>query len=767
MIKLIATPKSRTFWGIRLPDLPQRDASEPIEQSIALRVAVQALVSVGILAADIAAGTWMSLWAVPLGIGGSLWSWRQRNQRNIATKFWLAFGMLVALGAFFARLIGALNDTRLVLAELLVQLQVLHSFDLPRRKDLGYSMMIGLVLLGVAGTISQTSMFGILLIVFLAIALPTLVLDYRSRIGLPPQPLSWQVATTGVSPQQFARLLLIVLGLGLSIFALLPRFPSYQLRAFPVSSAIEFEGTFDNRQINNPGYVRAGDLPNGSGTGVGPETGPGEMDDEFYYGFNARINQNLRGQMTPKVVMRVRSQSPGFWRVLAFDRYTGQGWDISRNDQASTLNRAPWSYRFFLPSLKTAARTQEVVQTYSIVADLPSLIPALATPKDIYFPTRQIAIDPEGGLRAPVLLSPGMTYTVVSEVPFRDRQQLQNASKQYPTLIQDYYLDVPSALAPQLRALAERWMSTVKKPLTSPYEQALFLTQYLKQHYQLQSNLPFLNRDQDLAEAFLFRFQGGYQDHFSTVLTLMLRAIGIPARLAAGFAPGQFNPFTGYYVVQNIDAYALTEAYFPGTGWLMFDAIPGHSLIPPSVEESQTFGLLRQFWNWVAGWMPTPVTSVLGTIFGVITGVAIRAITGFISLFTQGWMGILSGLLLAITIGFCGWLSWHQWQKWRYQRWLAQLPPMERLYQQLLDWLQHQGIQKHPAQTPFEFASYASQTYPPAQRDLIHMISQAYVAWRYGSQTPILSQLQQQLHLLKQKRTKPKQENSSSSVTLG
>jgi transglutaminase-like putative cysteine protease len=41
----------------------------------------------------------------------------------------------------------------------------------------------------------------------------------------------------------------------------------------------------------------------------------------------------------------------------------------------------------------------------------------------------------------------------------------------------------------------------------------------------------------------------------------MLRSIGIPARLATGFAPGQFNPFTGFYVVQNTDAYAITEVF--------------------------------------------------------------------------------------------------------------------------------------------------------------------------------------------------------------
>ena len=182
------------FSGIRqlrrLPVIGQvwrRLEAMPIpetENSIVLRVLVQALAIVGIIATDIAAETQTSLWAVPLSILGATWSWYRRRDRNITVKFLLAIGMLLAMGAFFARLFGQLNDTRLALAELLIQLQVLHSFDLPRRKDLGYTMVIGLILLGVAGTLSQTLAFAPLLCVFLAIALPTLVLDYQSRLGL-------------------------------------------------------------------------------------------------------------------------------------------------------------------------------------------------------------------------------------------------------------------------------------------------------------------------------------------------------------------------------------------------------------------------------------------------------------------------------------------------------------------------------------------------------------------------------------------------------
>jgi transglutaminase-like putative cysteine protease len=722
-----------------------------VEDSLLLRILTQALVLVGIVATDVAAETEMSSWAIPLSIAGATWSWYSRRRPNVAVKFAIAILMLLALGAFFAGLWRQLNDTRLVLAELLVQLQVLHSFDLPRRKDLGYSMVIGLILLGVASTLSQTMGFGLLLLVFLAIALPVLLLDYRSRLGLVASGLRLPLKQSGLSVKQLIGFLLAVLVLGLGLFAIMPRLPGYQLQTFPVSAPIQRDFN-DSTEIINPGYVRTGDASRGSGTGrssrQGQEGGPGVMDEEFYYGFNQRINQNLRGQMKPKVVMRVRSQAEGFWRVLAFDRYLGQGWEISRNQAAKTVERSSWSYQFFLPRSPSLAQKKEVVQTYTVVAELPNLIPALAQAKVLYFPTRQIAIDPEGNLRSPLELLEGLTYTVISDVPYRDRTQLQQTSSRYPVNIQKYYLEVPDAIRDKVRQKTEAMLARSPQPITAPYEKALFLAQELKQRYTIQPDLPFLKQNEDLVETFLFKYEGGYPDHFATTLAIMLRSIGIPARLAVGFRPGEFNPFTGLYVVRNTDAHAITEVYFPNFGWWAFDPIPGHELIPPSVEEDQTFTVLQRFWQWVAGWLPSPLTSLLNQVFGAIAGWLARLLGWFLGLLTKGWLGILTALITAIATGFLGWLSWQGWRYWRYHYWLSRLPAMEQLYQQMLNQLAHRGYRKQPSQTPLEYGQQVSQTQPPEQAVAIQGITHAYVHWRYGGTSPDLALIRRLLKTL-------------------
>jgi transglutaminase-like putative cysteine protease len=741
------------------------------EESLLLRVLVQSMVVVGIVATDVAAETQLSLWAIPLSLIGATWSWHHRHGRNIGIKFGLAFAMLGAMGYFVAHLVGSLNDTRLVLAELLVQMQVIHTFDLPRRKDLGYSMTIGLILISVAGTLSQTLTFAPLLLLFLTIAIPVLWLDYRSRLNLPPLQITnpAQISQLGLPWQKLGQLLGIVLAIGLVVFALMPRFPGYQ-GSLPMSAPIQYEQQkFDAKAMINPGYQHKGKASGGKGApqvdGQGGDSkSDGTLDENFYYGFNSKIDQNLRGMMKPKLVLRVRAQAPGFWRALAFDRYTGQGWEISRNAQTQKVRRPEWDYKFTIDYPRTRMPTKQVIQSYTALEELPNIIPGMSSVSELYFPTPEIAIDPEGVIRSPVGLQQNLTYTVVSQVAYRDRQLLDTAPTDYPKTITNHYLQIPDQIAPKLQKFTQDLVdhSTQQQvgenspALSSNYAKALYLAQYLKQHYQLPVDPLTLDRvpvGADLASWFLFRCAGkstsctagGYGDHFVTTYTMMLRSIGIPARLVVGFDPGRFNPFTGFYEVANTDAHALTEVYFPKYGWFAFDPIPGHPLTPPGVDEDQTFSTLGQLWNWVASWLPSPVTAWLGYLWSSTLGWLAIGIARFFGLFHQGWLGIFAGSAIAIAISFCAWWGWQQWAKWRHRQWLKKLAPVDRVYQQMLIQLRETGTPKHPAQTPLEYAQVVRDQRSATTSHLVTEISQAYTAWRYGAAAQRVDRLQELL----------------------
>jgi transglutaminase-like putative cysteine protease len=750
-------------WSLP-PRLVGATAPPEVENSILLRLLVQVLVTLGISSMAVAAAgvtdaSGWNLLAIPLSALGAWFSWKRRRHRNVAVKFFIAIGMLTALAAFFNRLLAQPGDTRIVLAELLIQLQVLHSFDLPRRKDLGYSMMIGLILLGVAATISQTLAFAPLLVLFLAVAIPVLMLDYQSRLEL--QGLSLGPLRSPGTIRRLVGILALTLGLGMLIFLFLPRLPGYQIQNFPVSSTIDAGEDFSGQTIINPGY---GEGENGAGSDQGfgggggaaqiqessKLTGPGVVDTTSYYGFNRIMNQNLRGEMTPQVVMRVRSQAAGFFRALAFDHYNGQGWEISRNEDVDILSRSPFSHRILLPRLPILGETREVVQTYTLVTNFPNLIPSLYQPEALYFPTREIAIDPEGGLRSPVGLAAGLTYTVVSDVPYRDRTALGQASTQYSAEIKQHYLQVPDPIRDRVRAQAEALLANSPTPLTNPYEKSLFLAQALKQRYSLQPEIPFFSSEQDLVEAFLFTTAGGYPDHFATVLTVMLRSIGIPARVVTGFGPGEFNPFTGFYIIRNTDAYALTEVFFPQCGWFGFDPIPGHELLPPSIRESETFSTVRQFWSWLAGWLPAPIVGLVDGLIHLATQGLIHLVQFFNRLSRLGWVGILLTLVSLTALAFVAWLIFlgigQGWQRWR----LQQLPPTERLYQQMLAWFTRRGMPKGVSETPLEYGQRLYGQTKAAQAQAANEIAHAYVRWRYGGEPQNLAYLGEKLRIIQQ-----------------
>ena len=77
--------------------------------------------------------------------------------------------------------------------------------------------------------------------------------------------------------------------------------------------------------------------------------------------------------------------------------------------------------------------------------------------------------------------------------------------------------------------------------------------------------------DQDWVDYFLFDSKQGYCDYFATAMVVLLRAEGVPARVASGFAPGDFDPDTGISIVRENHAHSWVEAYFPRYGWITFE----------------------------------------------------------------------------------------------------------------------------------------------------------------------------------------------------
>jgi hypothetical protein len=70
---------------------------------------------------------------------------------------------------------------------------------------------------------------------------------------------------------------------------------------------------------------------------------------------------------------------------------------------------------------------------------------------------------------------------------------------------------------------------------------------------------------------FLFDIKKGYFNYFASSEVILLRSVGVPARLAVGFSEGEWNSDTSEYVVKIKDIHAWPEVYFNDFGWVEFE----------------------------------------------------------------------------------------------------------------------------------------------------------------------------------------------------
>jgi transglutaminase-like putative cysteine protease len=99
---------------------------------------------------------------------------------------------------------------------------------------------------------------------------------------------------------------------------------------------------------------------------------------------------------------------------------------------------------------------------------------------------------------------------------------------------------------------------------------------------------------------FLFSTRAGFCEHYATALALLLRASGIPARVAAGYLGGEWSDVGKYLIVRQSDAHAWTEARIGGK-WVTMDATPPLGESSPFFARTGTVGMYldwaRQRWN--------------------------------------------------------------------------------------------------------------------------------------------------------------------------
>lgn len=296
------------------------------------------------------------------------------------------------------------------------------------------------------------------------------------------------------------------------------------------------------------------------------------------------LTQARSPQYTGSPVLRVESSWTGslYLRGYSLGRYTGNRWEpVQESAYGEKLPPAgdgyADSYRQLLeqwPVLCYPAGVQRnTVETVTVVD--------LGTPSDwVYAPYQ---INSLSGL-APVLdssvsRSDGLWQHRFSFVPpdLEDLASLSGdwgaAETLYDQFVQENYLQLPDGMAEQLAPYVEQVLGGAVPGTAEAVETARQVAQLLDDLAEYDLSTPAPPAGEDFTLWFLEESHRGYCVHFATAGTLLLRAMGIPARYTAGYA----LPVTAGEAAEVPDAaaHAWVEIYLSGYGWYPVEMTPG------------------------------------------------------------------------------------------------------------------------------------------------------------------------------------------------
>ena len=508
-----------------------------------------------------------------------------------------------------------------------------------------------------------------------------------------------------------------VLALSAVIYLCFPQPPALNIKAFPAGGGKYYESRQweEEAEANHTdnGSNRSGEPGNLPAGGMAV---PGKLEaspvETTYGGFKEEfdISEGARCTSKSEVVMTVQSNRPLYARGRVFDTFDGAVW------------KHAWVYK---PKL-LAHRGQFLFdktfsgegfgQIYTIRRDLPAVIFAGYRPVSLYLRASVIEAGHDHAIGLSSFLARGTVYTVLSDTRLLNGNPSRSYGGPEDYVEKAIYLQVPDKLSPEVGKLA----NNVVRGVSGDYERAAALEAHLKAAYIYTTDTIGVRFKEGEVERFLFESRKGHCEHFATSMVMMLRSVGIPARLVTGFVVKRFNPFTGYYDVMSDDAHAWAEAYLQGIGWVSFEPTPG--FIFPQKTRSIIAGtevrrfLTEKVRRYVSerrdGYTARFLDKVLrmwdGTVqfmwrvFQNIKGVFIAF---WWLLLAGGWM-VLLGIAAVVATGYLLVVKTRPYFARRKLLWIRDKEPeafILRCYQEAGVALGRWGISLRPEQTPEEY----------------------------------------------------------------
>jgi transglutaminase-like putative cysteine protease len=280
----------------------------------------------------------------------------------------------------------------------------------------------------------------------------------------------------------------------------------------------------------------------------------------------------LTDEQAVRDLFEVEADHAAYWRMYTLDRYNGRSWTSTNPDGSG--GGVPLSPPAILPRSGDGPPpgAETLNQTFRILSGFDSAhaLPMAQTAEEIGGPIGDITWDParsqafiDGELEG------GMTYTVRSRIVVPTAEELDQVGFPAPRTYRQW-TELPADLDPRIGKMAERWTADA----ASDYRKVLAIQERFHDGSFVYSTDVEAVDDADALLEFLTQTRAGFCQQYASAMTVMVRSLGLPARIAIGFRSGTQQE-DGRYLVQTTDAHSWVEVLFPGYGWLQFEPEAG------------------------------------------------------------------------------------------------------------------------------------------------------------------------------------------------
>lgn len=597
-----------------------------------------------------AAITPMTMLLQPLGYGlfhvgvvvaalaaGALVTTRTRDDERLKRQL-LGLLMGLVVGAALvdpSSITGVMTAMRFLMPQLLVTLCVVQGFECTDRRGARVALACSALLTAYAsGVRVDTALGGFMLtaVAALAIASQAITSPDRQQRGTVDEPATASGSPRGALVRVGAVIVAVAAVIGLLAVVPVPRGPAQLTLPSWLSERREVEAS------GELATATGSPLLGGPVQGGGARTGAGAGG---YPGFSNSMDTSLRGDLGDEVVLRVRAPAADYWRGQTFTQFDGRSWTIEsfaggEGNQGPDHRIPPADGDLAYPG------EPDFIQTFYVEVDMPNIL--FAAPRAM-----RVLLDatvwyrPDGALRADVVLPAGSAYTVLSHRADTTTEGLRAEGDLSNLTVPDRYLQLPDSTSDRTIALA----SELSLGSTSTYDTIVSIQQWLGENVEYDLDAPVPPDGADAVDHFLFESQRGFCEQIATATAIMLRSLGVPARIATGYVPSDRDEIAGVWISRARDAHAWVEVWFPSFGWVAFD--PTASV--PFAGESPTHTIGGELVQALVNVVADHLTLIVGVMVGgAALLLAIRVVAAWWRRRRRGRWGVLQDRFVAAAV---------------------------------------------------------------------------------------------------------------------